>query len=48
MAARLISDEPAVERELDEKYRHLRDDYQGQQQELLTLEEARKRKPNLF
>ena len=48
VAARLISDEPAVERELDEKYRHLRDDYQGQQQELLTLEEARKRKPNLF
>ena len=48
VAARLISDEPAVERELDEKYRHLRDDYQSEQQQLLTLEEARKRKPKLF
>ena len=48
VAARLISDESAVERELDEKYRHLRDDYQSEQQQLLTLEEARKRKPKLF
>ena len=48
VAARLISDEPAVERELDEKYQHLRDNYQSEQQQLLTLEEARKRKQDLF
>ena len=48
VAARLMDDEKQVERELDEKYEQLRHDYQQQQQELLSLEEARNNKPNLW
>ena len=48
VAARLMDDEQQVERELDEKYEQLRHDYQQQQQELLSLEEARNNKPNLW
>ena len=48
VAARLIDDEQQVERELDEKYEQLRQNYQQQQQELLSLEDARKNKPNLW
>ena len=48
VAARLMSDEQQVEQELAEKYQHLRDDYQHQQQTLVSLEEARKHKENLF
>lgn len=40
--------EQLIEQELDAKYEQLRDDYQQQQQELLSLEEARKNKPNLW
>ena len=40
--------EQQIEQELDAKYEQLRDNYQQQQQELLTLEEARKNKPNLW
>ena len=47
-ASRLMSEEPLVEQELNEKYAHLRDEYEQEQQELLSLEEARKRKKNLF
>ena len=43
-----MSEEQLVEQELDEKYAHLRDEYEQEQQELLSLEEARKRKKNLF
>ena len=48
VAARLMDDEKQVERELDEKYEQLRHDYQQQQQELLSLEEARNNKPNIW
>ncbi len=48
VAARLMSDEQAVEHELDEKYRLLRQDYQQEQLQLVSLEEARKNKPKLF
>ena len=48
VAARLMDDEKQVERELDKKYEQLRHDYQQQQQELLSLEEARNNKPNLW
>ena len=48
VAARLMNDEQKMEQELDEKYQHLRDDYQHQQQTLVSIEEARKHKENLF
>ena len=48
VAARLMNDEQQVEQELAEKYQHLRDDYQHQQQTLVSIEEARKHKENLF
>ena len=50
IAARLMNheQEKQIEQELDAKYEQLRDDYQQQQQELLSLEEARKNKPNLW
>jgi len=48
VAARLMSEEAQVEQELMEKYEHLREDYQQQQQTLVSLEEARKQKQNLF
>jgi len=47
VAAKLMNEETAVEHELDEKYEHLRQAYQ-QEQQLLTLEEARRKKPNLW
>jgi len=50
VAARLI-DERERERyraHLQEEYDRLRDDYDGRQQQLLSIEEARKRKLNLF
>ena len=48
VAARLMSDGQAVANELSEKYEQLRQDYQQEQHQLLSLEEARKRKPNFF
>ena len=50
VAARLMNSEQEkqIEKELDAKYEQLRDSYQQQQQELLSLEEARKNKPNLW
>ena len=48
VAQRLMNDEPAMERELDSRYQHLREDYQQEQTELLSLEEARKKRPQLF
>jgi 5-methyltetrahydrofolate--homocysteine methyltransferase len=48
VAARLMNDELKVEQELTEKYQHLRDAYRQEQEELQTLEEARKNKLNLF
>lgn len=48
VAARLMNDEMVVAKELTEKYQHLREDYQQGQQQLTSLEEARKNKLNLF
>ena len=50
VAARLMNreQEQQIEQELESKYEQLRDDYQQQQQELLSLEEARKNKPNYW
>jgi 5-methyltetrahydrofolate--homocysteine methyltransferase len=48
VAARLLNDGEQMEHELTEKYQKLRDDYQQSQDELLSLEEARKHKLNLF
>ncbi len=48
VAARLMNDELRVEQELTEKYQHLRESYQQEQEELQSLEAARKNKLNLF
>ena len=48
IAAKLLTEEDTVERELDEKYEHLREAYQQEQQQLLSLEEARRNTPNLW
>ena len=48
VAARLMNDELQVEQELSEKYQHLRESYHQEQDKLLSLEEARKHKLNLF
>lgn len=50
VAARLMNkeEERQMEKELDAKYEHLRQAYQTEQQQLLSLEEARKKKPNLW
>ena len=48
VAARLMSDEKAIEQEMNDTYEHLRKEYDSQQQELTSLEEARKKKPNLW
>jgi 5-methyltetrahydrofolate--homocysteine methyltransferase len=48
VAARLLNEEPVVERELNEKYENLRRDYEQEHASLLTLEEARRNKQNLW
>ena len=48
VAARLMNDGAEVAHELEEKYEHLREEYQQTQDELLSIEEARKQKLNLF
>ena len=48
VAARLMDDEPALEQELQKKYEHLRQDYQQEQQRLLSIDEARDNKPHFF
>ena len=50
MAARLLNsqDDTKIRRELSEKYQQLRDEYTQEKEQLLTLEEARKNKLNLF
>ena len=49
-AARLLNpgERPRVENELRERYDRLRQDYQRREERLLSLEEARKNKLNLF
>ena len=48
VAARLMNDGQTMEHELNEKYEHLRQDYTQDQQQLVSLDEARKNKPKLF
>ena len=50
VAARLMDrdEEQKMEHELDEKYEQLRESYQQEQQQLLSLEEARKNKPKIW
>ena len=48
VAARLMNDGQTMENELNEKYEHLRQDYSQEQQQLLSLNEARRRKTKLF
>ena len=47
VAARLMADETAMGRELDEKYEQLRQDYHDEHPQLVTLDEARRQKPKL-
>ena len=50
VAAKLMNkeEEQQMDKELDAKYEHLREAYETEQQQLLSLEEARKKKPNLW
>ena len=48
VAARLMSDKAAVGQELSQKYSQLRQSYQEEQQQLLSLAEAREKKPKLW
>ncbi len=50
IAARLLDhdEEQKIEHELGEKYEQLREHYQQEQQQLLSLEEARKNKPKIW
>ncbi len=50
VAARLLdtAEEKKMEHELGEKYEKLRENYQQEQQQLLSLDEARKNKPNIW
>lgn len=50
VAARLMSEteKTQIVNGLDERYQHLRDDYQQQQQQLLSLDEARSQKKDFF
>ncbi len=47
VAARLMTDEPLLEQELNERYSCLRQAYGEEQQHLLSIEEARRQKPRL-
>ena len=48
VATRLMNDSQHIAEELSTKYASLRDQYQYDQQQLVSLEQARKNKPNLF
>lgn len=50
MASRLLNkkEKPQLEKDLNEKYKQLREGYQKEQEHLLSLDEARKNKLNLF
>ena len=48
VASRLMNDGQQVGKELTERYQHRREEYHQEQERLLTLEEARKNKLNLF
>ena len=48
VASRLMADGKQVENEQNEKYKKMRQQYASEQQQILTLEEARKNKLNLW
>ena len=48
VAQRLLGDASEMAAELNKKYAHMRDDYAKSHSQLLSIEEARKRKPKLF
>ena len=48
VAARLLNDEQQMEYELSKKYANLREQYTQEQQQLLSIEEARKNKPKIW
>jgi len=48
VARRLLTEGAQFSEELHEQYAHLRDQYQQEQQQLLSLDEARRQKLNLF
>ena len=48
VAQKLMADKEAVEHELDEKYDTLREEYKQEQAKIVSLDEARKHKPNFF
>ena len=48
VAARLLSDESGMQKELNETYEHMRLQYEDEQQQLLSLDEARKNKLDLW
>ena len=48
VAARLMADEEAVGQELEKKYEHLRQDYNEEHTQLVSLDEARRQKPKLW
>ena len=43
-----MTEEQQVEQELDAKYARMREDYNHEQEQLLSLDEARKNKLKLF
>lgn len=45
VAAQLMSDKHQIEKELDEKYQHLRQEYEEEQTQVVSFDEARKNKP---
>ena len=45
VASQLMTDKHQVEQELDEKYHHLRQEYEEEQTQIVSLKEARKNKP---
>ncbi|MBQ8462909.1 MAG: methionine synthase [Prevotella sp.] len=48
VAQRLMNEGPRLAEELNENYAHLREQYNQEQQQLLSLDEARRNKQNLF
>lgn len=48
VAAKLIKDKSEMKRNLDKKYQNLREEYQEEQQRIISIEESRKNKLNLF
>ena len=43
-----MADQKSVGQELEAKYEHLRSDYQQEHQPLVSLDEARSKKPDYF